>query len=497
MLWVALELPSLPLQIAQRGGRTSAPLVISEGPAQRPVVACANEAAHGAGIREGQAVAAARALAGELHVIARDAALEREALERLAAWALQFTPMVCIDGQGIGLEVGACLRLFDGHAKLTAAIRDGVRELGFHDTMGVAPTPLAARVFARAEAQGRRMRACLDAGELRARLADLPLFLLDWPDKTLVRLADLGVLRLRDVLELPAEGIARRFGADIVASLDRLTGRLADPRVPHAPPPRFRSRLELLAEADGVEALVFALRRMLAELEGFARGLGAGAQRLTLVLEHGRKACTRVALEFGSPEREAGFILAIAREKLGRLALASPTIALELRADALLACAPRESTWLPGAAEQAVDRERLVERLAARLGRERVFGIALADDHRPEKDWRGNWGQTPFSGRAVRSRGHRKMGSVPNFLPGPRPAWLLNRPQRLIAQHGKPSLQGELVLRAGPERIEAGWWDGEEVRRDYYVATNPRGEAFWIYREHRDLSAWYLHGLFA
>jgi protein ImuB len=60
-----------------------------------------------------------------------------------------------------------------------------------------------------------------------------------------------------------------------------------------------------------------------------------------------------------------------------------------------------------------------------------------------------------------------------------------------------PTLQGALELKAGPERIEAGWWDGEEVRRDYYVAANARGETFWIYREHRDASAWYLHGVFA
>ncbi len=39
-------------------------------------------------------------------------------------------------------------------------------------------------------------------------------------------------------------------------------------------------------------------------------------QRLALTLEHGRKARTRVALDFASPEREADFILAIACEKL-------------------------------------------------------------------------------------------------------------------------------------------------------------------------------------
>ena len=78
-----------------------------------------------------------------------------------------------------------------------------------------------------------------------------------------------------------------------------------------------------------------------------------------------------------------------------------------------------------------------------------------------------------------------------------RPTWLLNRPHRLITTDGNPTLQGALELTAGPERIESGWWDGEEVKRDYYVAENARGEAYWIFREHRDTSAWYLHGVFA
>ena len=77
MLWVAIEFPSLPLQIVERAGACREPLVVSEGTAQRPLVACANEAARVAGIREGQAVAAAKALAGELRVIARDTRAER------------------------------------------------------------------------------------------------------------------------------------------------------------------------------------------------------------------------------------------------------------------------------------------------------------------------------------------------------------------------------------------------------------------------------------
>ena len=227
---------------------------------------------------------------------------------------------------------------------------------------------------------------------------------------------------------------------------------------------------------------MFPLRRMLVELEGYLRGRGAGVQRLVLSMRHVRRARTRLALEFASPEREAEFILAIAREKLSRLALVAPTHALELQADALLPYAPREGTWLPGAREQAVDRQRLVERLAARLGNERVFALALADDHRPERAWaRG----------AVAARPRCQPAHVA------RPAWLLARPHRLVSRDGHPTLQGDLTFAAGPERIEAGWWDGEEVRRDYYVATNARGECYWIFREHRDPEAWYLHGIFA
>jgi protein ImuB len=484
VLWVALEFPSLPLQLAQRAGASREPLVICEGPEQRPAVICANESACAAGVREGQAVAAAKALAGDLRVLPRDPLAERESLERLAAWAAQFTPMSCVEGQGIALEIEPSLKLFAGHAKLCSAIRRGIHELGFQAALGIAPTPLAARLFARAEARGLQVRSCLDLAGLRERVDDVPLFLVDWPAKTLAHLTDLGVLRMRDMLDLPVEGVARRFGPEIALYLGRLMGTIADPREPYSPPPRFRARLELPAEADGVDALLFPLRRMLAEMEGTLRGRGAGVQRLALWLEHGRKARTRIDLEFASPERESDFILAIAREKLGRLTLPAATVALDLRADALMPYNPREATWLPGAREQAVGRERLIERLSARLGRDRVFGIAVGDDHRPDRNW------------SPAQPGHSRVDGNP-ATEAARPSWLLSRPQRLVTHAGKPSCQGELSLIAGPERVESGWWDGAEVRRDYYLAANARGETYWIFREHRGDQGWYMHGVFA
>ena len=57
-----------------------------------------------------------------------------------------------------------------------------------------------------------------------------------------------------------------------------------------------------------------------------------------------------------------------------------------------------------------------------------------------------------------------------------------------------------LRLLAGPERIESGWWEGKDIRRDYYVAAVDDGARVWAYREAgADGTAehWFLHGLFA
>jgi len=53
---------------------------------------------------------------------------------------------------------------------------------------------------------------------------------------------------------------------------------------------------------------------------------------------------------------------------------------------------------------------------------------------------------------------------------------------------------GAFTLLSGPERIECGWWDGDEARRDYFIARFSDSSLGWVYRE---AGAWFLHGLFA
>jgi protein ImuB len=77
----------------------------------------------------------------------------------------------------------------------------------------------------------------------------------------------------------------------------------------------------------------------------------------------------------------------------------------------------------------------------------------------------------------------------------PRPVWMLDKPLRLMVRDQRPIYRRPLKMLTRTERIEAGWWDGNRVERDYYVAADDRGHMFWVYQE-RPGGEWYLQGLF-
>jgi protein ImuB len=109
-----------------------------------------------------------------------------------------------------------------------------------------------------------------------------------------------------------------------------------------------------------------------------------------------------------------------------------------------------------------------------------VRALELRADHRPERAW----GQTTMIGRAIPALNHRGPSPI-------RPLWLFSSPRPL----GADPAAAEVRLVSGPERIETGWWDGDDVGRDYFVGRNARGEELWLYRDRG--GEWFAHGVFA
>ncbi len=377
------------------------------------------------------------------------------ALETIAAWACQFTPRVSLEPpQALLLEVQGSLRYFGGEKALFALLGSGLSELGLEARTARATTPRAALWLARGERQ------ILEEVPLEAMCDGEPLAFLK----------NIGIENFSDVARLPREGLARRCGQALLDDLDRALGAAPEPRAYFSPPPSFTAKLELPAPVAHAEALAFAARRLLARLEGLLAARQAGVRGFTLTMIDDEKE-SKLEVGLASASRDKERLARLLQEKLSVLRLARPVEAIALEARDFAPLAGRSAGMFGDAGAEDEDWARLVERLRARLGHAAVSGLATQPDHRPEHAWRrvepGEWDPREFR------------------QPGPRPLWLFE--SRKLKEEG-------FALLAGPERIESGWWDGDDASRDYFVARLAGESLAWVYRE---AGEWYLHGLFA
>ncbi len=502
-LWLALCLPALPLQLAARAVQCAGPLAITEGPRERPLISFCNDPARAAGITPTMKLVAAQALARTLTAVPRDPDHEREALHELACWAYQFSSQVSIRtgtaASGLVLETGGSERLFGGHSQLQRRIRRGLANLGYRVALGHAPTPGAAWLIGAARANGVPASDAQAGGPPQAALAPLPLTMLEWDADTTEALHALGLTTLGELLALPRDAFARRFGAQRLDQLDRALGLRPDPQPAFSLPARFAAHIDLPADVTQSGQLMFPAHRLLRSLEGFLRGHDAGASELVFTAHHNPRGpqpvtATPIVLVLAAPQRDAGRLAKLLAERLTRVSLPEPAVGLSLTVERLAPFQALNASLLPPSQDGmrgGLDWLQLAETLHARLGSERVFQLQAVDDHRPEHAIR----IVPLAAE----RGGQRAPTLP--CAQQRPLMVLPSPQLLPQQDEHPGYGGRLALVVGPERIEAGWWDFGDphrptVHRDYFIARNGRGQTLWIYRELKQPRRWFLHGFF-
>jgi protein ImuB len=320
----------------------------------------------------------------------------------------------------------------------------------------------------------------------------------------------MGLHTLADLRRLPRDGLARRFGTELLADIDRARGHAAEAHAWLTLAPRFASRLELMCRADTSAQLLVGARVLLARLVAWAGARQARIARFTLVMHHeprrqraGTEAPpdrTSLVIAPAEPAADADHLYSLLAERLGRLPLAAPALELSLQCEHLVAGTPPNGELFASPASQREGLARLVERLQARLGIEQVQRCVPVADHRPECSTR--WlpadparlgAATPGVDDALASAG----------VLGPQPLWLLPQPQALAERTQQPLLDGQpLQLLAGPERLETGWWDAQgPAVRDYFIAQAASGALVWVYRHRLPADdggpGWFLQGLFA
>ncbi len=548
MLWIALNLPQLPLDTVLRlqprpASATAIATADGASPSPAPLVVThkkrvgwCNPAALEAGIRLGMSEANAWSMAANLQVHPRNPLEEQQALQEAALWTLHFTPHVSLSSslQGWGLlaEVAPSLRLFDGLHNLQRRLARGIAELGLQACWATAPTAAGAWLMAQTAplrtldttataataattattATPQRQKtpkdprqeprqneqditSALSMAQASALLDALPLHVLDSAQAHLATLTGIGCSTLGQLRRLPRAGLARRFGKALLTEIDRAYGNEVQVHRWYEAPETIDLKLELPARVDSTDALLFASRRLLLQLTGWLTARHAAVAGITLWLHHeplhrrgeGNTArSTPVTILLAAPSRDADHLGLLLRERLGHVVLVAPVIEIALVADQIATQAAPNTELFPTQASDTENIGRLVERLQSRLGPAAVCQLATSADHRPE---RSHVSPALLHRRtAVR----RPALSIPVGIPVGagtmgRPGWLLTQPLALLTRQHKPFYQSPLTLLAGPERIESGWWDDALALRDYFIAENDRHVLLWIFRLRPDV----------
>lgn len=438
----------------------------------------------------------------------------QDAATALGWWALQFTPRVAVLGAVVVLEVSASERLFGGRAFLLARLLQDVQAL-MPVQSAQAPTALLALAYLQVDtAAGYPVPDQLPLATLAEARAHLP---------TLERI---GCRCWGDLRALPRGGVVRRFGTALLDALDRACGLKPEVYPWLTLPEVFDLSLELAAQVEAAPALLFAARRMLAQLQLWlqARQRGVLALELGWQMDARRNTASQgqLVVRTATPTRDMGHLQRLLGEHLERTTLPAPALYLRLRSLETSPLHTASASLLPDELRRGDSLHHLLERLSARLGPEQVLQAVPHADHRPEGMQR--W-EPAAAGRpeARAASGGRPAGATAGKRRAPAadaappcaelcPTWLLATPLRLAVHQDRPIYQGPLTLLVGPQRLETGWWGtgapapAAVTLRDYFLARSEQAGVLWIYRE-RLLAGqpeaapsaaghWYLHGLY-
>jgi protein ImuB len=472
MLWLYLHFPHLLLDHLRRSHEHQRALVIVQGVGHKVIQAC--PIAKEQGVQAGMRLKTALTLSPELHIVRADEQQEARILEDQARWLYRYAAyIVPVPPDGILAEIGSLEKLYGGLPAVWQTVEQGLNERQLNAWIAIGHTPLSARLIART-GQG---ECSSDAGHIKRTLSQISLFEAGFEDKTCLRLQRLGLNTLGEVFNLPPAELAKRLSPEVLARIQKIQGTRPDPLTPWQPAHRFHQQADFVQEIEHSQGLLFPLQRMLQELEDDLCWRQQDTDSLLLILHHRHQEPTRLRIRTSGPEHRAEAFLKLAQIRFEQHPLRAPAMALILSVKRFIGReAPGDRDLLGDTQDLNEAWHTLISRLQARLGSESLTHLSPQADHRPERAWSAS-----------------DIVRKPNRIPPGEPTQLLRRPLWLL-KGPQPLTETPATWFSGPERISGGWWDGERVHRDYYIAQLQTGQLAWVF--HDAQTGWFVHGWF-
>ena len=496
---VSLYLPTWPAdRIRRRRGAppSDEPLVTVMTEGSRRLIGAVDQAAHALSLRPGQTIAHAQAMVPGLHVVDATPEEDEASLHELARWCIGYSPIVAVNPpDGIWIDIAGTSHLFGGEEQLVTDLVGRLRSQGIKADACVADAPGTAWAVVR---YGKQV--VVPSGRSIEAVEGLPIPALRLPQATVEALHRLGIERIGQLAAMPRAPIVRRVGKEVTLRLDQAFGHVVEPLNPLMPKDLPMRRVSFAEPIGRLEDLQSVVRQLADSLCRDLEQASLGIRRLDLVFERIDRCSIAFRVGTAKATREAKHLARLFDE---RLQMADPGFGIEaamLVASKVEPLSERQivTKELKENDADPVDLSRLVDRLSARLGPQRVFRIVPVESRVPERTMKRVPALAPMTGT-----------DWPDDLP--RPARLLDPPEPMTATALLPDhppaffvwrrVRHKVAKADGPERISPEWWNGdrEAASRDYYRVEDEHGARFWLFRDAPMAQGgrWWLHGLFS
>jgi protein ImuB len=483
--WLTLKRPEL----------KELPFVFVAPERNRMTITAANTLAEAEGIYPGMAAADAKAITTNLEVLDHIPGKEVKLLRQLGLWCIRYSPIVAIDlPDGLVLDISGCAHLWGSERGYLKEIVNKLRASGYDARASIADTIGAAW----AVAHFAKKNPIIETGMQTQTLIDLPPAALRLEPVITDKLKKLGFYQLKKLIEMPRTVLRRRFGEGFLSRLAQALGTADEHFIPLVPPVPYAERLPCLEPVRTDKAIEIAIQKLLESLCARLKAEGKGARKAILKCYRIDGKIVQVGISTTRGSYSVSHLFKLFELQVSKI---EPALGIEL----FLLEAPKvedvdavqEKLWAGNPGLQDTALAELLDRIATKVGPERIHRYLPAEHYWPERSIRPAISLKEIPTTAWCTDRLRPVRLLQSPEPVEVMALLPDYPPKVFTYKGKR----HVVEKAdGPERIEREWWLDKGEHRDYYAVEDADGGRYWLFRSgHYDGhdGQWYLHGFFA
>lgn len=488
--WACVDVPALPLQLLARRHPEWAerPMAVVAEDRPQGAILWVNERAYRARVLPGMRYAAALSLCREL--CAGEVAGEEidAAVAALTDLLRTFTPNVepAAGEPGVfWLDATGLVGLERSLQSWASRLRERLRDDGFVAHVAIGFSRFG--VYALARAHRGVVVSTTPESECAASRA-ISLDRLHLPPRLREDLARLGIRTIGALIDLPADGLGKRFGTEVLQLVRLALDEVPAPLQPQPPPEPIEAWVELEYPETDALRLAFVIQRLLHQLVPRlrARAHALTALRLQLLLDDRTRIEQQVRT--AEPTLQVAQVMELVVLQLEQLQLDAGVVEIQARLDGVATTVQQIDLFEERPRRDLSAANRALARLRTEFGSQSVVSARLRQAHLPEAAF--SWeplehARLPAPREVVERSLVRRIFDRPVPLPHrghhEPDGWLVRGPE-----------QGPMVRILGPYTISGGWWV-REVQRDYHYVETRSGDILWVYYDRRR-RRWFQHG---